>query len=82
MATMRQNDMREGQGDVLGGLMLGAAVSAVSSNIQPIAPTVGQAPLSRQSTEGWQRYCGYLTPSGMVQIVLPLGRSCPATYAY
>ena len=40
------------------------------------------APLSTQSTAGYARTCGYLTPSGRVTVTVSIAQPCPATYAY
>lgn len=84
MEALRQTDRREAQGDLLGALAMGAAVGAAasSSQAQPASPSFRQAPLSGQTTSGWQRYCTYVTPAGTVQTVLPLGHPCPASYVY
>ena len=39
-------------------------------------------PLSVQNTVGFQRQCDYLTPSGMVTVIVNIATSCPPNYAY
>lgn len=82
MELARRRDMGEAQGDLaVGGVVAGAA-AVVSAATPPTSADRGYAPLGRQSLNGDRRTCGYLTPSGWVDVNVGISQSCPANYAY
>jgi hypothetical protein len=83
VAMWRAQGQAEAQDAFLGGAMLAATALSADGN-SVVSPSHGGriAPLVAQTTNQWQRQCGYQTEAGIVAVSMALSQPCPSTYLY